>query len=64
MVFWAYMAIPKAMEAGTAPIPCKVRGTLLVTRRKHSAQAVPLPVLNGTQTVPVVGKYKCMHKQN
>ena len=63
MVFWVYMESPKIMEAGTALIPYGISGTPLEPRRKHSARAVPPPVLNGTQVVPSMEKYKWLHKK-
>ena len=64
MAFWAYMASPKIMEVGTPLIPCRISGTQLEPCRKHSAHVVPLPVLNGTQAVSAVEKYKWLHKKN
>ena len=54
MVFWACMASPKIMGAGTALIPCGIRGTSLELRLKHSAQAVPPPIFNGVQEMLAV----------
>ena len=58
------MVSPKIMEAGIALIPYRISGTPLELRQKHSTQAVPPPVLNGTQVVLAVDKYKWFHKKN